>query len=1174
MTTDVSAWLRGLGLEQYEAAFRDNDVDAAILFSLTAEDLKEIGIVSVGHRRRILEGIMELRSAAEQEAESASPALPAATVSPSPAPQEIDIFASPAAERRRVTVLFCDLVNSTALSARLDPEDLREAMGAYHRTTSAVIEAHGGYVAQFLGDGVLAYFGWPKAQEDDVERAVRAGLAVVGTVATLEFPEADPPAARVGLATGEVVVGDMLGEAAARQCAVVGATPNLAARLQAVAAPGTVLACSATRGLTGALFAWEALEPLTLKGLGGDIVPFRVLGESGVESRFEALRRDNAAPLVGRDEELELLLRRWRRARAGVGQVVLLRGEAGIGKSRLAAALREALVASGEAHQELAFYCSPQHTDSALQPVVTRLERAAGLVPSDTPEARLAKLEALLLPLDPPPEDVALVAELLSVPTLGRWTSPNGLPQRRREKLLAALLRRLRGLASHEPVLVLVEDAHWLDPTTCEFLNLLVAEVPAMAMLIVITHRPDFDTEAWLGQSHVTPVQLNRLARAEHLMLLRRIAHGKALPAEVEAEILARTDGVPLFVEEVGRAVLEGGLLREEADRWVLEGPLPPFAVPSSLQASLIARLDRSPSVREVAQAGAVLGREFAHDLVAAVAALPAARLAEGLAQLEATGLLRRIGTPPEARYAFKHTLVQDAAYGILVRERRRDLHRRAAEVIEQLRPEVAERDPQMLAHHRAEAGDARAAIELYRRAGERSAARSSLHEARAHFMAALDLLTGLPQDEWRDRMELELQIPLASATTWVEGQAAPAAGQVYARARQLCHQLADVERLIPVLAGLAVHHTNRGEPETAYAAAEEMLRLAQAQGDAAAELSAQRLIGYASVKKGQPAAARRYLERVLDLFDPGQHRVLGSSFPMDTRIGALSWLANTLFILGFPEQALARSGEALTEARRLQHIQSHTTALVAGGCSLHCLMRDPATTRAHAEELEALSTKAPAFRDVARVYRSWALAVLSNTGPEDGIARMQEALAHYRARGAGTVVPQALGLLADMHRLAGRPERGLALLDEAFAFMERGGERICEAELHRTRGELLLALPGGDAEPCFLRAIELARLQEAKMWELRASNALAQLWRDRGRRGEAYDLLTPIYGWFTEGFTLPDLVEARALLDELSTAPETVRERSSRSSATGTASRRQTATVRRSAVSPRRPIA
>ncbi|KAA2212884.1 ATP-binding protein [Teichococcus oryzae] len=1145
---DVGAWLRAIGLAQYEAAFRDNHIDAAILPSLTAEDLREIGVSSVGHRRRLLEAIADLRPAAGREAgrEAAAPAPPAMPAADAAPPPDAALSAGPAAERRRISVLFCDLVNSTALSARLDPEDLREAVGAYHRAASAVIEAQGGFVAQFLGDGVLAYFGWPKAREDDVERAVRAGLAVVGAVAALEFPEAGTLTARAGLATGEVVVGDMLGDAAARQCGVVGATPNLAARLQAAAAPGTVLACSVTRGLTGALFEWEALEPLALKGLGSDIAPFRLLGESGVESRFEALRRDNAAPLVGRDEELELLLRRWRRARAGMGQVVLLRGEAGIGKSRLAAALREALLAGGEAHQEMAFYCSPQHMDSALQPVVARLERAAGLSPPDTPEARLAKLEALLLPLDPPPEDVALVAELLSVPTLGRWPSPGLLPQRRREKLLTALLRRLRGLAAREPLLVLLEDAHWLDPTTYEFLNLLVAEVPAMPMLVMITHRPDFDTEAWLGQSHVTPMQINRLARAEHLALLRRVAHGKALPLEVEAEILARTDGVPLFVEEVGRAVLEGGLLREEADRWVLEGPLPPFAVPGSLQASLVARLDRSASVREVAQAGAVLGREFAHDLVEAVAGLPAAKLAEGLAQLEATGLLRRIGTPPEARYAFKHTLVQDAAYGILLRERRRDLHRRAAEAIGRLRPDAAERDPQILAHHRAEAGDARAAIELYRRAGERSASRSSLHEARAHFTAALGLLDGLPRNEWRDRTELELQIPLASATTWVEGQAAPAAGRIYARARQLCRQLADVERLVPVLAGLAVHHTNRGEPETACAAAEEMLRLALAQKDAAAELSAERLIGYASVKKGQPVAARRHLERVLDLFDPGRHRVLGTSFPMDTRIGALSWLANTLFILGFPDQALARGGEALADARRLQHIQSHTAALVAGGCSLHCLMRDPAATRAHAEELEALSTKAPAFRDVARVYRSWALAMLSGGGPEEGIARMQEALATYRAGGAGTVVPQALGLLADLHRRAGWPERGLALLDEALAFVERGGERICEAELHRTRGELLLALPGGDAEPCFLRAIELARLQQARMWELRAGLALARLWRGRGWHRKAHDLLAPVQEWFTEGFTLPELAEARALLDELGAATGIVRGRAS----------------------------
>ncbi|TCZ66003.1 adenylate/guanylate cyclase domain-containing protein [Roseicella aquatilis] len=1134
--TEVGAWLRDLGLGQYAPAFAENHIDAGLLPSLTADDLRELGVASIGHRRRLLQAIAALGEGGE----AAAP--PAAAASPE-APMDIDPVGGAAAERRRVTVLFCDLAESTALSARLDPEDLRAAMAAYHQAVAATVEAQGGYVAKFLGDGVLAYFGWPRAREEDAERAVRAGLAALRAVAALDLPAAGRMVARVGIATGEVVVGDLLGAGAARERTVVGATPNLAARLQALAPPGAVLACPETRRLTGTLFDWEALPPLVAKGLDA-VAAFRALRESGVESRFEALRQGHAAPLVGREEELELLLRRWRRARAGDGQVVLLRGEPGIGKSRLAAALREALAAGGEPHQELTFYGSPQHTDSALQPLIARLERNAGFGPADAPETRLAKLEALLLPLDPPPEDVALVAELLLLPNPGRWPMPDLLPQRRREALLAALLRRTRSLAAQVPVLALVEDAHWLDPSTRDFIDLLVAEAPGMAVLLVVTHRPEFDTGAWLGQAHVTPIQVNRLAPAENAALLRRVAGGRALPPEVEAEILARTDGVPLFVEEVARAVLEGGLLREAPDRWVLEGPLPPLAVPGSLQASLMARLDRSAAVREVAQAGAVLGREFTHDLVAAVAGLPALRLAEGLAQLEATGLLRRIGTPPESRYSFKHALVQDAASGILLRERRRELHRRAAEAIERLRPEVLDREPETLAHHRAEAGELRAAIELYRRAGEQSAARSSLREARAQFTAALDLLAGLPQDAWRDRKELALQVPLAGATTWVEGQAAPAAGRVYARARQLCHQLGETERLIPVLAGLAVHHTNRGEPEAAGAMAEEMLDLALAQGDAAAELSARRLLGYALVKQGRPGAARTCFERVLASFDPARHRVLGSGFPMDTRIGALSWLANTLLILGHPEQALARGCAAVAEARGLEHIQSLTTALVAGGCSLHCLARDPAATLAHAEELETLSARAPAFRHVARIYRGWALSLLAGAGPEEGLARMQEALADYRASGAGTVVPQALGLMAEGQGRLGCPGRGLPLLDEALALVERGGERIGEAELHRIRGELLLALPGGEAEPWLRRALEVARAQGARLWELRAATSLARLWHDRGRPGEARDLLAPVLGWFTEGLAWRDLAEARELLRALDAASGPVADR------------------------------
>ena len=658
----MAAWLRGLGLGRYEAAFRDNGVDASVLPELTADDLKEMGVAAVGHRRKLLAAIAALRGAAPSVAPAAEPPPAHAGTGHG--------AGGHGAERRQLTVLFCDLAGSTALSARLDPEDLREVLAAYHRAVAEVVERNGGYVAKLLGDGVLAYFGWPEAHEDDPERAVRAGLAACAAVAE-QGTTTEPLAARVGIATGPVVVGEVLGKGEARERGVVGETPNLAARLQATADPGAVVADAATRRLTGTLFAWADLGGREVKGLPGPVRAWHALGGSDVESRFEALRAAGThLPLIGRGEQLELLVRCWHRARGGEGQVALVRGEAGIGKSRLAAALREAL--RGEEHEAFALFCSPQHTDSALHPVVSRLERAADLVPSDAPKERLAKLEALLAPLDPLPEDAALIAELLSVRPLGRWPALDLTPQRRRERLLAALVRRVRSLAARRPVLAAVEDAHWLDPTTREFLDLLVAEAPEMALLLVVTHRPEFDAGAWLGQAHVTPVQLKRLGAAEHAALLHHVAKEKALPVEVEREILARSDGVPLFLEEVGRAVLESGLLREEAERWVLDVPLPALSVPPSLQASLVARLDRLSPAREVAQVGASIGREFSHSLIAAVSGFAEAPLRAALDSLIRADLMRRRGVPPEATYIFRHALIRDAAYGTLLRERPR----------------------------------------------------------------------------------------------------------------------------------------------------------------------------------------------------------------------------------------------------------------------------------------------------------------------------------------------------------------------------------------------------------------------------------------------------------------------------------------------------------------------
>jgi class 3 adenylate cyclase/predicted ATPase/DNA-binding transcriptional ArsR family regulator len=1119
---DVGAWLHGLGLGQYEAVFRDNDVDASVLADLTAEDLREMGVASLGHRRKLLVALATLRANA----------LPAA-----PPTRQAITSDPPAAERRQLTVLFCDLVGSTALSARLDPEDFGVMINAYHRVVSDAVRRQGGYVAKLLGDGVLAYFGWPEAHEDDAERAMRAGLAATQAVSRLEAPEGGRLAARVGLATGPVVVGEVLGEGDARERGVVGETPNLAARLQAVAEPGAVVLDDATRRLAGALFAWADLGGVALKGVPGPVRAWQALGESGVESRFEALRTGHATPLIGREEELELLLRRWRRARAGDGQVVLLRGEAGIGKSRLAAALREATV--GDDHDELVLDCSPQHTDSALRPVAARLERAAGLSPGDRPEARLAKLEVLLLPLDPPPEDVTLLAELLSVPTVGRWPVLDLAPQRRRQRLLQALLRRVRSLAARRPVLLVVEDAHWIDPSTRELLDLLVAEVPRMALLLVVTHRPEFDAGAWIGTPHVTPLQLNRLAPAEHLELLHQVV-GKALPAEVEAEVLMRTDGVPLFVEEMAKAVLEGGLLREEAEHWVVAGPLPPLAVPDTLQASLVARLDRLSSVREVAQVGAVLGREFAYGLLAAVAAVPEPTLREALAKLEGAGLLHRRGAPPDAVYAFKHALIQDAAHATLLRGRRRELHARAATVLEERFPDLAEQQPELLAHHYTGAGLLDQAIAYRQAAGRRAVARSAAAEAVAHYTKALDLLAGQPAGSGRDRTEFDLQVALGAAFVLSKGPAVPEVGKAYGRAWKLCEGQMESPPLLAALAGLFNFRLHAIGVDAALVVAMEMLDKAERLGDTAAQAAGHRCMGTGFLFRGRPSQAQAEYKRALALYEGADRASAVFLSASDLRVACLNFMPLVQQLQGYPDCALARSREGLSAAYELGHAYSLSHALHLS-CWLHQIRGESWAVRERTSAMVPLTAEHgfSNWSATAEMFHGWALAAgeAGKGAMAEGIARMRRFLAIEHDRGKQLLVPYVLGLLAGALTQAGEPAEALGLIDEALARQDGFGVGWYEAELHRLRGEAVLALASGraaEAEASYHRALAVAREQGARHWELRAATSLARLWAEHGEQGKARDLLAPVFDWFSEGLETPVLKEARALLNAL----------------------------------------
>jgi len=1116
---DVTVWLRGLGLERYEAAFRDNEIDWQVLPKLTTEDLQDLGVVLGSHRRKLLAAISALSGVA--------PATPA---NPPPSAATAGALRAEEAERRQLTVMFCDLVGSTELSTRLDPEDLGEVIGAYHRTVAKIVAEFDGFVARYMGDGVLIYFGYPQAHEDDAERAVRAGLRAIEAVSRLDTKSVTLQT-RVGIATGLVVVGDLTGHGAAQEQSVVGETPNLAARLQTLAGPNTVVIAAATRRLVGDLFEYRDLGAVEVKGIAAPVPVWQVLRPSVVASRFEALRGSTLTPLVGRDEEIELLLRRWARAKAGAGQVVLISGEPGIGKSRIVAALQERLRA--EPHIRLRYFCSPHHQDSPLYPSIDQLRRAAGFEADDPPEAKLRKLEPLLERVAPPAEDVALLADLLSLPVSERHPLPNLSPQRKKERTLEALLRQLEGLARQRPILIVVEDAHWIDPTSRELLDLRVERVRNLPVLLIVTYRPEFQPP-WTGQPQVSLLVLNRLDRHDRTLLVAQIAGGKALPGEIVAEIADRTDGVPLFVEELTKSVLESGLLREDKDGYVLDRALPPFAIPTSLQDSLMARLDRLASVRLVAQIGAAIGREFSYTLLRTVSRLSEHELRMALARLVESELVFQRGTPPEAVYTFKHALVQDAAHASLLRSSRQQLHAQIAEALETRSPELMDSQPELFAQHYAEARLVEKAVACWGKAGQRSVARAAIMEAAAQFQKGLDQLALLPDNPQKQRQELEFCSALSAALRAVKGQGAPETGRAYARARELWERLGSPSEFVQIPYGQSRYHAHRGELELAQRLDEDLLRLSRQRNDAAGLVLGHLSSGVNLMFSGVFPASRLHLEKALALYDPISQRPLVRQAGVHPHVFAQAYLGNTLFCLGFPDQALARSSANIPEAEKLAHPPSLAGGL-AIGARLLSLLGDDAALDEWVKQLFAVATEHgfPHWRTQAEIYRGWAK--VKNGDVTEGMSLLRRGSAAYRASGVELFVPHYMDLLASACQITGQIEEGLTLLDDALQIVERTGERWLAAELNRHEGQLLLRQGHSDAaEQRYRRALSIAQEQEAKLWELRATVSLARLWRDRGRRVEARNLLAPVYGWFTEGFRTRDLKDAKALLDEL----------------------------------------
>jgi len=812
----VGDWLRGVGLGQYEDVFRENEIDGSVLTDLTEGDLEKLG-VPMGHRKRLLKAIANL-SATEAAAQLES--LPPAT-------------STDDAERRQLTVMFCDLVGSTAMSARLDPEDMRSIIAAYHRRCATLITGGGGFVAKYMGDGVLAYFGYPRAHEHDAERAVRAGLAIVDAAPKLETPAGAPLHVRVGIATGIVVVGDLLGSGEAQERGVVGDTPNLAARLQTIAAPDSVVIAEGTRKLIGDLFELRDLGPQDLKGVAGPTRAYVALSESSRESRFDALHADGLTALVGREEETELLFRRWTRAKAGEGQVVLLSGEAGIGKSRLTAEFLERL--AGEPNQRLRYFCSPQHTDSALYPVIAQLERAAELAREDDPKTKLDKLDARLA-TSTSREDAALVAEMLSLPNDGRYPAQDLAPRQRRQKTLEALIAQIETMARQTPTLMIFEDAHWADPSSLEVLSRLVDRIQAMRALLFVTFRPEYSAP-WVGRPHVTMLSINRLTRHDVEALIDRVAGNKQLPPGIREDIVERADGVPLFVEEMTKAVLEAEG-EGAAARAMASIPSSALAVPASLHASLMARLDRLGNAKATAQIGAAIGREFSHTLLAAVTGQTEAELAGPLDHLVQAGLLHRRGSAPHATYIFKHALVQDTAYGTLLREPRRALHSRIASVLESQFPDVAENQPELLARHFADAGMIEKAATLWGKAGQRSLERSAHIEAKAQFKRALDEIAALPGQPRQRREQINLQVGLAKALMQTKGYSSPETKAAFEQTRlfvehaeALGESLEDPLILFSVIFGFWMGNFVVFNADAVHELASECLSLAQKHG-------------------------------------------------------------------------------------------------------------------------------------------------------------------------------------------------------------------------------------------------------------------------------------------------------------------------------------------------------
>jgi len=1114
VSDDIKSWLERFGFGKYADAFAENEIDFRALLRLTEGDLKELGL-PLGARRN-------LQAAIEQFSDEDSDLIAAA--------QSTESTTTGEAERRQLTIMFCDLVGSTQLSTKLDPEDLREINRAYQEACKAAIERFDGYVARYMGDGVLAYFGYPQAHEDDAERAVRAGLALTESVASIDASAA--LAVRVGIATGPVVVGDLIGEGASQESAVVGETPNLAARLQAVAEPNTVVIAPATWRLVGTLFEYAGLGDHAVKGFDEPVRLRRVLRESKATTRFET-QASGLTPLVGRDAEIAVLNKRWEQAIDGQGQVVVLTGEPGIGKSRLIQGFQASL--GRQPRNRVLYHCSAHHQQSAFYPAIEQLRRVLLLEPGDSDEATLKKLEATLELLDLDVVDTAPpLAELLSLP-VDRYPEPTLDPQQRRERLLHTLIAVFERMAMQAPVLLVVEDVHWADPSTRELLSLAVEELRQARVLLLSTARPEFES-GWRSQAHVTTLSLNHLGRQDTLSIIRHLLHGRTLPSPILEQIAARAEGVPLYAEELTKAVLEAGQPDSTATHDGVRGSETTTTIPASLHDSLMARLDRLGSAKELAQLGSTLGRTFSHELLAEVWPHDTERLQSALGTLLEADLLQRRGRGPHTAYMFKHTLLMNTAYEALLKSTRRRHHSRIAEVLVERFPSVTETEPETVAHHFAEAQLPAPAFDYWCRAGHRAWDRSASLEAVAHLERGLEQAAELPSTEEVARQELDLRVTLGAALGATAGWAAPEVEENYLRAQELCKLVGNHAQQFAVTWGLWLFSQMAGQMARAKQLAKSVMQLAEGQPSSEYRLQAHHATWTTATRVADFGTCISHAEQGVTLYDPKEHRhhafIYGGH---DPGVCALCNLAVSLWARGHPQQALARVAEAKRLTAELAHPFSHVMArfFVA---HLHQLRGEAEPCLGEATELVSLSEEQGFLQLSAAgaILRGWALAVLGEE--ELGISTLRNSLSAYQRTGADARSAYFLTLLAQRYWRAGRIDEARSTVMTAHDVLETSGESTYAAEVYRIYGEVQAAAHDvAAAEEWLGKAISLANGQGALSFQLRATTSLARLRHSQSKITEARALLTPVYGWFTEGFDTPDLQEAKALLEQLS---------------------------------------